>query len=281
MSSPHFLATLQSALQTLATGDLHASTTALLATLGYASPKTLDLPTQPQAFAGELETLLGGGKQLSALHASLADWKSAAFLFQLTNDELPSLAAGQASLLDGGSVQAWQVESFVFLALDLKPGAWSRTRLAALTAGLYVGEAGRHSSMGADHLIDKREAIRADPPDILLTNYKMLDFLLLRNDDKELWAGNNPDTLQYVVLDEFHTYDGAQGTDVAMLLRRLYAQTADALEGGLESVNRETREADAKRRLRERLAAQLAGRLETVGDVRVEIDLGHEGAGVR
>ena len=133
MSSPHFLATLQSALQSLATGDLHASTTALLATLGYASPKTLDLPTQPQAFAGELETLLGGGKQLSALHASLADWKSAAFLFQLTNDELPSLAAGQASLLDGGSVQAWQVESFVFLALDLKPGAWSRTRLAALT----------------------------------------------------------------------------------------------------------------------------------------------------
>ncbi|MFZ1469748.1 MAG: [protein-PII] uridylyltransferase [Paracoccaceae bacterium] len=40
----------------------------------------------------------------------------------------------------------------------------------------------------------------------------------------------------------------------AMLLRRLYAQTADALEGGLESVNRETREAEAKRRLRERLA---------------------------
>ena len=40
----------------------------------------------------------------------------------------------------------------------------------------------------------------------------------------------------------------------AMLLRRLYAQTADALEGGLESVNRESREADAKRRLRERLA---------------------------
>ena len=60
-------------------------------------------------------------------------------------------------------------------------------------------------------VIDKREAIRADPPDILLTNYKMLDFLLLRNEDLELWAGNDPDTLQYVVLDEFHTYDGAQG----------------------------------------------------------------------
>ena len=105
------------------------------------------------------------------------------------------------------------------------------TRLAGLTAGLYVGEAGRNSTMGPDHVIDKREAIRADPPDILLTNYKILDFLLLRNDDKELWAGNNPDTLQYVVLDEFHTYDGAQGTDVAMLLRRLGA-TLGATEPG-------------------------------------------------
>ena len=133
MSTPQFRTALQSALQGLAAGNLRTSATALLATLGYASPKTLDLPTQPQAFAHEVENLLGGSKQLNPLHASLADWKSAAFLFQLTNDELPALAAGQTSLLDGGSVQAWQVESFVFLALDLKPGVWSRTRLAALT----------------------------------------------------------------------------------------------------------------------------------------------------
>ncbi|MBK6312173.1 MAG: DEAD/DEAH box helicase [Candidatus Microthrix sp.] len=96
----------------------------------------------------------------------------------------------------------------------------SETRLAGLTAGLYVGEAGRNSTMGPDHVIDKREAIRADPPDILMTNYKMLDFLLLRNDDRELWAGNDPDTLQYVVLDEFHTYDGAQPPESVIGERR-------------------------------------------------------------
>ena len=133
MSSQKLRAELQSALKNFSTGDLRPSANALLTTLGYASPKTLDLPTQPQAFAHEVENLLGGSRQLSALHASLTDWKSAAFLFQLTNDELPSLAAGQASLLEGGSVQTWQVESFVFLAIDLKPGTWSRTRLAALT----------------------------------------------------------------------------------------------------------------------------------------------------
>ncbi len=96
-------------------------------------------------------------------------------------------------------------------------------RLAGITAGLYIGENGKHAAMSADHLIDERQALRASPPDILLTNYKMLDFLLLRREDHELWAANGPETLRYVVLDEFHTYDGAQGTDVAMLLRRLGA----------------------------------------------------------
>lgn len=134
MSNQQLRAELQIALRKLATGDLRTNATALLGKLGYASNKTLELPTEPQAFAKEVENLLGGSKQLNATHASLADWQSAAFLFQLTNDELPALAAGQASLLtETGGVQAWQVESFVFLALDLKPGAWSRTRLAALT----------------------------------------------------------------------------------------------------------------------------------------------------
>jgi adenine-specific DNA-methyltransferase len=134
MSNKQLRAELQTALLNLATGDLRASATALLDKLGYASHKTLELPIQPQAFSKEVENLLGGSKQLNAAHASLADWQSAAFLFQLTNDELPALAAGQASpLLETGGVQAWQVESFVFLAIDLKPGSWSRTRLAALT----------------------------------------------------------------------------------------------------------------------------------------------------
>lgn len=133
MSSLKLRAELQTALLNLATGDLRTSSTALLGKLGYASHKTLELPTQPQAFAKEVENLLGGSKQLNPAHASLAEW-----LFQLTNDELPALAAGQASLLtETGGVQTWQVESFVFLAIDLKPGSWSRTRLAALTRELF------------------------------------------------------------------------------------------------------------------------------------------------
>lgn len=93
--------------------------------------------------------------------------------------------------------------------------------LKGVTAGIYTGEAsGNRTLMGETTLINDREAMRADPPDLLLTNYKMLDQLLLRPADHAIWE-KSATSLQYLVLDEFHTYDGAQGTDVALLLRRL------------------------------------------------------------
>ena len=126
MSIKQLRADLLSALQTLVKGDLRIGATALLATLGYASHKTLDLPADPQTFAREIEKLLGSTSQLNTAHANPAGWNSAAFLFQLSNDELPALAAGQLSLLqDAGGVQAHQIESFVFLALGMKAGNWS------------------------------------------------------------------------------------------------------------------------------------------------------------
>ncbi len=94
--------------------------------------------------------------------------------------------------------------------------------LAGVTAGLYTGEqsSGGRTLVSAEGLITDRRLMHDSPPDILLTNYKMLDHLLLRPDRAAMWR-QSAESLQYVVLDEFHTYDGAQGTDVAMLLRRL------------------------------------------------------------
>ncbi len=109
-------------------------------------------------------------------------------------------------------------------------------RLNGITAGLYLGGDSDGSftgqgSMGPDSVITDRHALRKLPPDILLTNYRMLDFLLLRGEDRQLWQGTGPDSLRYLVLDEFHTYDGAQGTDVAMLVRRLGIRLGLARDG--------------------------------------------------
>ncbi len=98
----------------------------------------------------------------------------------------------------------------------------AEAELAGVTAGIYTGEvvSGGRRKASKDGLISDRSVLRDTPPDILLTNYKMLDQLLLREQDRELWE-KSAQSLQYLVLDEFHTYDAAQGTDVAMLLRRL------------------------------------------------------------
>lgn len=63
-----------------------------------------------------------------------------------------------------------------------------------------------------------REEMLERPPKILVTNYAMLEHLLLLPRNAPLFAHN---TLKTIVLDEIHTYQGAQATEVAFLLRKL------------------------------------------------------------
>lgn len=64
-----------------------------------------------------------------------------------------------------------------------------------------------------------RDRILAQPPDILLTNYVMLELILTRPKEQPLVAAAQG--LQFLVLDELHTYRGRQGADVALLTRRV------------------------------------------------------------
>lgn len=98
--------------------------------------------------------------------------------------------------------------------------------LKKLRVGIYADAQPIPSStvMTDDEVITDREEMQRNPPDILLTNYKMLDYLLIRPADQALWAMNTPTTLRYLVVDELHTFDGAQGTDLALLIRRIKAK---------------------------------------------------------
>ena len=90
--------------------------------------------------------------------------------------------------------------------------------------GMYVGGQSKADSkvMQPDKVITDHETLLQYPPDILLTNYKMLDYLLVRPHDATLWSKNDdPERLRYIIVDELHTFDGAQGTDLACLIRRL------------------------------------------------------------
>lgn len=67
---------------------------------------------------------------------------------------------------------------------------------------------------------EDREKTLASPPDILLTNYVMLELMLTRPNERKRLI-NSAEGLSFLVLDELHTYRGRQGADVAMLVRRL------------------------------------------------------------
>ena len=67
--------------------------------------------------------------------------------------------------------------------------------------------------------MERRQAIIANPPDILLTNYVMLELLMTRPHERKLIEQARG--LRFLVLDELHTYRGRQGADVALLIRRV------------------------------------------------------------
>lgn len=69
--------------------------------------------------------------------------------------------------------------------------------------------------------------VQMAPPDILVTNYSMLEYMLIRPIENQifeatrLWLAEHPEARFTLVLDEAHTYTGAKGTEVAYLVRRL------------------------------------------------------------
>lgn len=80
-----------------------------------------------------------------------------------------------------------------------------------VTYGRYTGQESQ----------DERHSMAACPPDIILTNFMMLELLMTRQDELDRTVMQAAKGLEFLVLDELHTYRGRQGADVAMLVRRV------------------------------------------------------------
>ena len=131
----------------------------------------------------------------------------------LANDQRERLGAICGSLQDAGS--------------DFEP-----------TFGQYIGQtpenAGDRWRNAAARAEDRlpgelvfRDEMRSSPPHILLTNYSMLEYLLIRPDDSPLFDAGRGVHWQFVVLDEAHQYRGAKGMEMGMLIRRLKQRLRD------------------------------------------------------
>lgn len=198
--------------------------------------------TQGKAFFGNFETEHPGHIHQEAAWKRLSSNRSAASTLVATGTGSGKTECFLYPLLDHcsraksagiGGIQALVIYPMNALATDqarrFAQVIAETPAFRGLRVGLFVGgRSGKDGrglmTMSASSVITDRETLRKDPPDILLTNYKMLDYLLIRPKDRLLWAKNAAETLRYVVVDELHTFDGAQGTDLALLLRRLRAR---------------------------------------------------------
>ena len=112
-----------------------------------------------------------------------------------------------------------------------------------ITFGIYTGntehteqkaKAKFYENYGRDAVILEnellsRERMQETPPNILITNYSMLEYMMLRPKDDAVFSGAK---LRYIVLDEAHVYKGTTGMETAMLMRRLRARisTRDSVQ---------------------------------------------------
>ncbi|MDR2089088.1 MAG: DEAD/DEAH box helicase [Clostridiales Family XIII bacterium] len=90
-------------------------------------------------------------------------------------------------------------------------------------AQLYKNEKGEASKPLSNEILS-REIMQREPPNILITNYAMLEYMMLRPKDDAVFSGAK---LNFIVLDEAHIYKGATGMETALLMRRLRARIND------------------------------------------------------
>ena len=105
--------------------------------------------------------------------------------------------------------------------------AWTEALKDRISFALYNGltpETPRGENRGkiAAAEIGNRRGIRDTPPAVLVTNVTMLEYLLLRTQDRTILE-RSQGLLRWIVLDEAHSYIGAQAAEMALLLRRVRA----------------------------------------------------------
>ncbi|MEM5871998.1 MAG: DEAD/DEAH box helicase, partial [Candidatus Aenigmatarchaeota archaeon] len=118
-----------------------------------------------------------------------------------------------------------------------------------ITFGRYVGDTPETKEEGIEKFrymhpgeepvkneLLSREEMRENPPHILITNYAMLEYLLIRPKDSPFFDGEYARNWKFLILDEAHIYNGAMGIEMAMLIRRLKDRVCKNMSGDIQCI---------------------------------------------
>lgn len=170
--------------------------------------------------------------------------------------------------------------------------AWCRALPKPITFALYNGDMDEDAKNGEEREnaypeLVSREEMRMNPPQILFTNPTMLNYMLLRAEDRPILE-KSQGKLRWILLDEAHTYTGSAATELALQLRRVlqaFGVTADEVNFAVTSATMNGEDKDAAEAHLKQFVSQLTGKkiedIVVVGGKRIVPELNKEKAEAR
>lgn len=175
------------------------------------------MPRERKPYAHQVAAWTASGEGRSVLVSSgTGSGKTECFMIPILNDILrnPAPGAGIRAII------VYPLNALIQSQRE-RLKAWAEGLGGDVTYALYNGDTPERATLtGPTGEVMDRRTLRARPPSILVANTTMLEYMLLRAEDQGILE-KSKGLLRWIVLDEAHSYVGAQASEMAMLLRRV------------------------------------------------------------
>lgn len=187
------------------------------------------LPAQAQPYTHQLtawQALLGPDCQSVVVTSGTGSGKTECFMVPVLSSIAQSKDSKAATSAENGGIQALFLYPLNALIQSQRERlrAWTGPFNGDIRFCLYNGntpdKAKADEYRKAPNEVHDRAVLRDCPPDILVTNPTMLEYMLVRAQDAPILE-KSQGKLRWIVLDEAHNYIGSQAAELALLLRRV------------------------------------------------------------
>ena len=166
------------------------------------------------------------GKKSIVVTSGTGSGKTECFMLPIIQDSVQQQKAEYGKDKNGGVQAIFLYPLNALMSSQQKRmSIWCKSVSPQVTFAMYKGDTEENCKrIMLDELpeLKSREQIRKTPPQILFTNPTMLEYMLVRKQDKQILdISKRKKSLRWIVLDEAHTYSGSAAAELALQIRRI------------------------------------------------------------